>query len=83
MGFTAMPLESETVQLVRSAVAQTLAALPKIDRIAYTIDQAAEAIGLPRNTVRDRVSSGELRAVKRCGKWLILREDLLRWLSDS
>jgi len=83
MGFTAMPLESETVQLVRSAVAQTLAALPKVDRIAYTIDQAAEAIGLPRNTVRDRVSSGELRAVKRCGKWLILREDLLRWLSDS
>ena len=78
-----MPLESETVQLVRSAVAQTLAALPKVDRIAYTIDQAAEAIGLPRNTVRDRVSSGELRAVKRCGKWLILREDLLRWLSDS
>ena len=78
-----MPLESETVQLVRSAVAQTLAALPKNDRIAYTIDQAAEAIGLPRNTVRDRVSSGELRAVKRCGKWLILREDLLRWLSDS
>lgn len=78
-----MPLESETAQLVRSAVAQTLAQLNAPERIAYTIDQAAEAIGLPRNTLRDRVSSGELRAVKRCGKWLILRADLLRWLSDS
>lgn len=78
-----MPPESDVSQLVRSAVAQTLAALPKSDRIAFTIDQAAEAIGLPRNTVRDRVSSGEIRAVKRCGKWLILRADLLQWLSDS
>lgn len=75
-------LPQELAQAVRAAVAETLAAVPP-ERIAYTIDQAAEAVGLARNTIRDAVSRGELRAVKRCGKWLIKRETLLRWLADS
>lgn len=75
--------ESEIRSVVRSAVASTLAELPAVDRLAYTLDEAAAAIGIPRNTLRDRVSSGELPAVKRCGKWLIKRTDLLRWLSES
>lgn len=75
-------LSPELAQAVRAAVAETLAAVPP-ERIAYTIDQAAEAIGLARNTIRDAVSRGELRAVKRCGKWLIRRDTLLRWLADS
>ncbi len=69
--------------LIRSVVLQTIAALPKSDRLAYTIAEAAAAIGLPRSTLRDHVSSGELKASKRCGKWLILREDLIRWISES
>lgn len=73
--------ETELASLVRSVVAQTLAELPT-DRVAYTIDDAAAAIGIPRNTLRDCVSSGELPAVKRCNRWLIRRDDLLRWLSD-
>lgn len=73
--------ETELAALVRSIVAQSIAELHP-ERIAYTIDQAAEAIGIPRNTLRDRVSSGELPAVRRCGRWLIRRDDLLRWLSD-
>lgn len=78
-----MPPESDNLKaLVRSAVAQTLAEVPT-ERLAFTIDQAASAVGLPRSTLRDRVASGELPAVKRCGKWLIRRADLLRWLSDS
>jgi len=78
--------ESDIQHLVRSAVAQTLAQLPAVahqPRIAYTIQQAADAVGLPYSTLRDRVSTGELPAKKRCGKWLILHTDLLRWLSDS
>lgn len=75
-------LSPELAQAVRAAVAETLAAVPP-ERIAYTIDQAAEAVGLARNTIRDAVSRGELRAVKRCGRWLIKRDSLLRWLADS
>ena len=75
-------LSPELAQAVRAAVAETLAAVPP-ERIAYTIEQAAEAVGLARNTIRDAVSRGELRAVKRCGRWLIKRDSLLRWLADS
>jgi excisionase family DNA binding protein len=71
--------ELETI--VRKAIVLTLQQLPS-ERIAYTIEQAAEAVGLPRSTLRDRVSSGELPARKRCGKYLILRSDLLKWLQD-
>ena len=62
----------------RVAVASKL----PVERLAYTIDQAAAAVGLKRNTLRDRVSSGELPAVKRCGRWLIRRVDLERWLES-
>ena len=72
---------SELESIVRKTIALTLQQLPS-DRIAYTIAQAAEACGLPRSTLRDRVSSGELPARKRCGKYLILRSDLLKWLQD-
>jgi excisionase family DNA binding protein len=77
--------ESDIQHLVRSTVAQTLAQLPQSGpvRIAYTVPQAAEAVGLPYSTLRDRVSTGEIRAVKRAGKWLILHSDLMRWLADS
>lgn len=71
----------ELAAIVRQTIALTLQTFPP-ERIAYTIEQAAEACGLPRSTLRDRVSSGELPARKRCGKWLILKVDLLKWLQD-
>ena len=58
------------------------ASKPPVQQIAFTIDQAAAAVGLKRNTLRDRVSSGEIPARKRAGKWLILRVDLERWLDS-
>jgi hypothetical protein len=76
--------ESDLSALVRSAVCHTLANVAKTahaPQIAYTIPQAA--IGLPANTLRDRVASGEIPARKRAGKWLILHSDLMAWLSDS
>jgi excisionase family DNA binding protein len=78
--------ESDLSALVRSAVCHTLANVAKTahaPQIAYTIPQAAAAIGLPANTLRDRVASGEIPARKRAGKWLILHSDLMAWLSDS
>ncbi len=72
-------MSPETQQAIDQAIA---AALARVDRIAYTLDQAAEAVGLPRNTLRDAMSRGELPAVKRCGRWLIRRTDLMRWLED-
>lgn len=79
-----MPTESELAQLIARTVAETLRnAPPTSPPVAYTIQQAARAVGLPANTLRDRVASGELPAVKRCRRWLIRREDLLAWLANK
>lgn len=52
-------------------------------RLAYTLAEAAELCGLPKSTLRNAHSRGEFRAVKRCRKWLVRRDELLRWLTDQ
>lgn len=78
--------ESDLAALVRSTVCHTLANVARAahtPQLAYTIPQAAAAVGLPASTLRDRVASGEIPARKRAGKWLILHSDLMHWLADS
>ena len=84
---SSVQLSNEDLDLLSERLAERMAKRvaavlqrAQLERLAYTIDEAAEVSGIPRSTLRDRVSSGELRAVKRCGKWRILRQDLLKWL---
>lgn len=70
-------------QLVRQAVAAVLERLPSSERIAYPLAEAAALCGIPRRTLHDAFSRGEFVAVKRCGKLLVTKKELLRWLSDS
>ena len=70
-------------ELVRQAVAAVLDRWPSAERIAYPLSEAAELCGIPRRTLHDAYSRGEFVAVKRCGKLIITRKELLRWLSDS
>lgn len=51
-----------------------------IDRIAYRIDDAANAIGLSRSTIYELINAGKLRSVKAAGRRLILAEDLKAFL---
>lgn len=76
--------DTHLAQLARAAVAEALDRLTDFqpNRIAYTIREAAELVGLPRSTLDDARSRGEFRAVKRCSKWLVTRTELLRWLDD-
>lgn len=48
--------------------------------VAYTIPQAAAACGLTESSIRQAIARGEIVAKKRGGRWLIRRDDLLRWL---
>ncbi len=57
--------------------------VPANERLAYTLAEAAQAIGIPKRTLQDAHSRGEFRAVKRCGRWIVTRTELLRWLSDD
>lgn len=76
-------LISEEVRYAIDVAVREAIAKANSDRIAYTIDQAAEAVGIHRNTMRDAVSRGELRAVKRGRRWLISREALVRWVTPG
>lgn len=70
-------------ELVRLAVAAVLERWPSAERLAYPLSEAAQLCGIPRRTLQDAYSRGEFRAVKRCGKLIVTRKELLRWLSDS
>jgi excisionase family DNA binding protein len=48
--------------------------------VAFTIEAAAAACGLTASSIREAINRGELVAVKRGGRWLIKRDNLLRWL---
>lgn len=73
----------ELATLARIAVREALATLPPKERLAYTLAEAAALCGLPKSTLRDAHSRGEFRAVLRCRKWLVTRDELVRWLSDT
>lgn len=68
---------------LEQTIAAVLARLPAPERLAYSLREAAELIGVPERTFRDAFSRGEFAAVKRCGRWLVTRRELLRWLSEQ
>jgi len=67
---------------IEATVAAVLKRMPAPERLAYPLREAADLLGIPERTFRDAYSRGEFAAVKRCGKTLVTRAELLRWLSD-
>lgn len=67
---------------LEATIAAVLRRMPSPERLAYPLREAANLIGVPERTLRDAFSRGEFVAVKRCGKLLVTRAELLRWLSD-
>lgn len=52
-------------------------------KIAYRINEAVKATGLGRTFIYERIASGELRSIKVGGRRLIMREDLMRFLTGQ
>lgn len=52
-------------------------------RLALTLDEAAESLGVSRRTLWGLVNAGRVPAVKIGGRWLLPVDDLRRWLSDG
>ena len=54
---------------------------PLSDRLAFSITEASEAVGLSKDKIRDEIRSGRLRA-RKCGRrTIITKEDFNRWLA--
>lgn len=57
--------------------------LPPGSKLAYTVDEAAPAIGVGRTTVFDMIRTGEVVAKKVRGRTVITREELQRILDEA
>jgi excisionase family DNA binding protein len=51
-------------------------------QLAYNISEAGQAAKTGRTAIYEAIRSGELRAVKRGRRTLILANDLRRWLES-
>jgi excisionase family DNA binding protein len=51
-------------------------------KLAYRIDEAAQASGLGRTTLYELIGSGQLKAFKAAGRRLIMRSDLEAFLAS-
>jgi len=50
--------------------------------LAYSVTEACEAARIGRTSLYEAIRTGELRAVKRAKRTLILADDLRRWLQS-
>ncbi|MDF2809897.1 MAG: DNA-binding protein [Microvirga sp.] len=62
------------------AAALTGAPAKAPERVAYNIDEAAQASGLGRNGIYREINEGRLIARKYGRRTVILKEDLLAWI---
>ncbi len=53
------------------------------EKLAYTVVEAASALGVGRSTLFDMIRTGELQARKLRGRTVVTRAELVRILSDA
>jgi excisionase family DNA binding protein len=74
---TALPMTTDVAVPLAHTIAQACDILAPL---AYTIRQSCTVSGLSRSSVYEAIRIGELRAVKRGRRTLILAADLRNWV---
>ena len=67
----ALLADPESLRLLSTALAAVAETEPEARPAAYTVEGLAKAIDVSPRVVRNAITRGELRAVKRGGRWLI------------
>lgn len=71
---------NQTAAIVAALVAEVRQLVKTPDRLAYTIDDAADALGISRRAVEGLILRGDIRSRKAGRVVLIARDELLRFL---
>lgn len=66
-----------------SIIGEATAPLVATDRMAFGVDQAAEAISIGSSTMWRWIHQGKIKTVKLGGRTLIRREELIRLLDGA
>jgi excisionase family DNA binding protein len=53
------------------------------ERLAYTVEEAAEVLGIGRDLIYDEIRTGRLRSKKAGARRVIARHHLLEWLDSD
>lgn len=54
--------------------------IPLSEKLAYSVAEACAIAGFRKSKAWELIRSGELKSVKRAGRRLVLRVDLIAWL---
>lgn len=54
-----------------------------VEKVAYSVAEAAVASGMSANAIRQAITRGDLRAYKPTAKVLVLHEDLIAWIKSG
>lgn len=57
--------------------------MPSTTKIAYTLSEAAEAVGLSEKTLERAIQAGELKASRPTRRWSITVKDLTDWITSD
>ncbi len=69
-----------SAQLEPSEPSQDPAAGAVVERLAYTVEEAAAILGIGRDLIYDEIRTGRLRSKKAGARRIIGRHHLLEWL---
>ena len=54
--------------------------IPPSEKLAYSVAEACAVAGFKKSKAWELIRTGELKSIKRAGRRLVLREDLIAWL---
>ena len=79
----ALLADPESLRLLGTALTAVAETEPDTRPAAYTVEGLAAMIAVSPRVVRNAITRGELRAVKRGGRWLIAPDAVDAWTHDA
>ena len=47
----------------------------------YTVSALSELLGISERTIRKELKQGNIKGIKKLGRWFVIHADLVHWLT--